>query len=138
MSPENYADDDKVLAMAASCREIREPIERELAPGWEKSLYVCSVAGLDEALSAIEAMEGTDATIARAGSVAGEGCVMVKVGRPDQDLRWDIPTVGLNTISKLRDNKFNAMAIENGKMFLLERERVTEMADSANIVLEVV
>ena len=85
---------------------------------------------------AVEAMEGTDETIERAGRIAGEGCVMVKVSRPGQDMRWDVPTVGPRTIEKLAENKFSALAIESGRMYLLEKDRFIEMADSSNIAVK--
>jgi DUF1009 family protein len=92
----------------------------------------------DKSVVAVEAMEGTDATISRAREVAGEGCVMVKVSRPEQDMRWDIPTVGPDTMARLIENGFTALAIEGGKMFLVEKEKTLKMADEAKIVLEVI
>jgi len=92
----------------------------------------------DKTVVAVEAMEGTDATIERARSVAGKGCVMVKVSRPDQDFRWDIPTVGPDTITRLSENGFRALAIESGRMFLLEKQNVVERANSENMVVEVI
>ncbi|MFC1643890.1 LpxI family protein [Candidatus Omnitrophota bacterium] len=90
------------------------------------------------AVVAVEAMEGTDETIVRAKKTAGEGCVMVKVSRPKQDMRWDVPTVGPATMEKLIENKFSAIAIENAKMFLIEKEKFLSLADSGNIVVKVV
>ena len=87
---------------------------------------------------AVEAMEGTDETISRAKKIAGEGCVMIKVSRPNQDMRWDVPTVGPDTIEKLAENGFSALAIEGGKMFFIEQEKALEMADKADIVVEVI
>jgi DUF1009 family protein len=90
----------------------------------------------DKAIVAVEAMEGTDPTIDRAGAIAGKGCVMVKVSRPNQDMRWDVPTVGPETMSRLVNNGFSAVAIESGKMFLVEREKFLNMADENGIVVE--
>ena len=92
----------------------------------------------DQSVVAVEAMEGTDSAIERAYGIAGEGCVMVKVSRPKQDMRWDVPTIGPDTIKKLIDNKFSGLAFENSRMFLLEKELVKEMADSANLTVEVI
>ena len=86
---------------------------------------------------AVEAMEGTDAALERAASLAGEGCVMVKTGRPDQDMRWDVPVVGPDTVKKLADNRFSALAIESGKMFVVDMDKVKQEADRAGIVIEV-
>lgn len=85
---------------------------------------------------AVEAMEGTDSTIERAYELAGPGCVMVKVSRPDQDMRWDIPTVGPGTMEKLVSNEFSALALESDKMFIVEKEKMIKMADSGDIVVE--
>lgn len=87
---------------------------------------------------AVEAMEGTDAVITRAGKIAGEGCVMVKVARPKQDMRWDVPVVGPQTVQKLCENRFSALAIENSKMFIVDKEKMKELADSANLVIKVI
>ena len=89
----------------------------------------------DRAVVAVEAMEGTDATIERARSIAGEGCVMVKVSRPAQDMRWDVPTVGPDTIARLAEHAFSGMAIESGGMFFLERERAIRLADESRIAV---
>ncbi len=91
----------------------------------------------DKTVVAVEAMEGTDATIKRAGEVAGEDCVMIKVSRPDQDLRWDVPTVGPDTMALLTQEKFSAIAIESGKMFLVDKGEFVSLADTAGIVVEV-
>jgi UDP-2,3-diacylglucosamine hydrolase len=86
---------------------------------------------------AVEAMEGTDATIERASSIAGEGCVMVKVARPGQDMRWDVPVIGPETVRKLAEGNFSALAIEKGKMFVVDRDQVVSNADSAGISIQV-
>ena len=90
----------------------------------------------DKAVVAVEAMEGTDAAIIRAGSIAGEGCVMVKVSRPDQDMRWDIPTVGPDTMACLSAAGFRALAVESGKMLIVEKEELLRLADEKDIVVE--
>ena len=54
-----------------------------------------------------------------------------------QDMRWDIPTVGPKTMAGLVENGFSAVAIESGKMFLIEKEKMLRMADDANIAVEV-
>ncbi|MGB2631021.1 MAG: UDP-2,3-diacylglucosamine diphosphatase LpxI [Candidatus Omnitrophota bacterium] len=91
----------------------------------------------DRSVVAVEAMEGTDAAILRAKELAGDGCVMVKVSRPGQDMRWDVPVVGPKTMAMLIENGFSAMAIESGKMFLIEKEKILKMADEAKIAVEV-
>jgi DUF1009 family protein len=48
---------------------------------------------------------------------------MVKAARPQQDMRWDVPTVGMKTIELLKENKFKALAVEAGQMYVLEKEK---------------
>lgn len=84
---------------------------------------------------AVEAVEGTDAALERGKELAGEGCIMVKVARPDQDMRWDIPTVGLETMNNLVKNRYKAIAIESGKMFLVQKEEFLKKADDNGIVV---
>ena len=118
-------------------------VEEDISFGYD---IAKKLAGMDigqtlvvkgKSVVAVEAMEGTDATISRAGEVAGDGCVMIKVSRPNQDMRWDFPTVGPDTIAKLAESKFSALAIEGGKMFLVEKEKTLKMADEADITIKV-
>ena len=83
---------------------------------------------------AVEAMEGTDQCIERAGAVAGEGCVVVKMAKPDQDMRFDVPTIGVNTIEKLAKIGASALAIEAEKTLIIDEETVG-LADSLGIVI---
>ena len=83
---------------------------------------------------AVEAVEGTDAMIARAGSHA-RGAVVVKVGRRDQDLRYDLPAVGPQTIAALSAAGGTALAVEAERTLLLERDRLIARADDARIAL---
>ncbi len=92
----------------------------------------------DKTIVAVEAMEGTNATIRRAREIAGDGCTMIKVSRIKQDMRWDIPTVGPETITLLGENNFGALAIESGNMFVIDKERFLQKANESNIVVEAV
>ena len=92
----------------------------------------------DKNIVAVEAMEGTDATIERAGKVAGPGCVMIKVSRPHQDPRWDIPTVGLDTMIRLVESGFSALAVESDRTFLIDKDKLVELADSSGIVVKAI
>ncbi|MBU1894204.1 MAG: UDP-2,3-diacylglucosamine diphosphatase LpxI [Candidatus Omnitrophica bacterium] len=92
----------------------------------------------DKTIVAVEAMEGTDVVIERANEIAGRGCVMVKVSRTNQDPRWDVPTVGPDTMKKLVENKFSALALEHAKMFLIDKAEMVDIADGNGIVLQVI
>ena len=83
---------------------------------------------------AVEAMEGTDATILRAGKLR-KGTVVIKVPKPIQDLRLDIPVVGLQTMENLIKAEAKVLALEAGKTFLLQREEVLKLADKYKIAV---
>ena len=76
----------------------------------------------DQAVVAIEAMEGTDETIRRAGKLCGPGYCVVKVARPNQDMRFDVPVVGLSTIETMAASGGRVLVVEAGKTLLLEKE----------------
>jgi len=91
----------------------------------------------DKTVVAVESIEGTDEAIKRAGTLAGRGCVMVKVSRPKQDTRWDVPTVGSDTMRLLAENGFSAMAIESKKMFLVDQKETIDLSNINKIILQV-
>jgi UDP-2,3-diacylglucosamine hydrolase len=84
---------------------------------------------------AVEAVEGTDETIVRGGNLARSGCVVIKVSKPQQDLRFDVPAVGVETIKKLRQAGAVALALEAGKTLLLEKDTVLAEADAGGIAV---
>lgn len=85
---------------------------------------------------AVEAMEGTDATIARAAAlVNGRRLVVVKVSRPQQDMRFDVPVVGLPTLDVMEQAKATALAIDAGRTLLLEREEFLRRANAHQIAV---
>jgi DUF1009 family protein len=84
---------------------------------------------------AVEAVEGTDAAIERGGRLAKRGCVVVKVSKPQQDLRFDVPAVGIDTVHRLREVGGVVLAVEAGKTILLEKEELLRQADAAGIAV---
>jgi DUF1009 family protein len=89
-----------------------------------------SVAVKEKATLAIEAIEGTDRCIDRAGQLCrAGGWTLVKVAKPQQDRRFDVPTIGVNTIENLRKAGARVLAIEAGKTILLDESDVVAMAD---------
>ncbi len=89
-----------------------------------------------EMVVAVEAIEGTDATIRRAGSlISGKGGVVVKVSKPQQDDRLDLPTIGVATIESMKEAGLTALVIETGKTIILHPVDVVAAANSANIAL---
>ena len=88
-----------------------------------------------KAIVAVEAMEGTDATILRAGRVAGAGTILIKVPSPRQDWRFDIPTVGLKTVQQLVRAKAQGLVVEAGRTFILEKEKTVKTAEKNGLFI---
>ena len=84
---------------------------------------------------AVEAVEGTDETIRRGGKLGGAKTVVVKFSKPTQDLRFDVPTIGINTIQTLIDAKSRVLALEAGKGMILDLEQVKKLASQAGITI---
>lgn len=84
---------------------------------------------------AVEAAEGTDAAIERGGRLAKSGCVVVKVSKPQQDLRFDVPAVGVDTINCMHHVRAAVLALEAGKTILLEKENLLKRANACGISL---
>jgi hypothetical protein len=103
------------------------------------------LAGLDvgqtvivkrRAVVAVEAMEGTDAAIGRAGSLAGAGTVVIKVAKPAQDMRFDVPVVGVATIRAMLASGATVLSVDAGKALMLEGPTVVSReADGAGIAI---
>lgn len=92
-----------------------------------------SVAVKSKAVVAVEALEGTDRLIRRAGALAGRGLVVAKVGRPGQDMRIDIPVIGLRTVRVLGGSGVTCLAIESGKTLFLDMKQALALADRKKI-----
>ncbi len=91
----------------------------------------------DRACVAVEAMEGTDETITRAGRFAqGKKLVVVKVSKPRQDMRFDVPVVGLPTVESMKSAGATALAIDATRTLLFDREKLIELADAAGIAIQ--
>ena len=103
-----------------------------------------AVAGLDigqtiavksAAVVAVEAMEGTDAVIARAGQLAGAGVTVIKVAKPGQDMRFDVPVVGVSTIEAMKAAGGAVLSVDAGKTLMIEGDAVINAADEAGICI---
>ncbi|MBM4285749.1 MAG: LpxI family protein [Deltaproteobacteria bacterium] len=86
-------------------------------------------------VTALEAIDGTDETIRRGGLLAGPGAVVVKVCKPQQDLRFDLPAVGRGTIEVMREVEAGVLAIEAGKTLVFDRQDLAAQADQAGIAV---
>ena len=136
----------KPLLPEAGVLTRRAPNEHEAAD-MEYGLVVARrLAGMDigqtvviadRACVAVEAMEGTDETIARAARFAnGKPLVVVKVSKPQQDMRFDVPVVGLPTVKGMGAAGATALAIDASRTLLFDRIRLIEMADAAGIAIQ--
>jgi DUF1009 family protein len=94
-----------------------------------------TVAVKDRAAVALEAMEGTDEVIRRAGRIAGEGVTVVKVAKPRQDMRFDVPVVGPGTLQAMTEAGAAALAVEAGRTLLLDKPAFLAEADRLGIVV---
>ena len=136
----------KPLLPAAGILTQRKPNDREaadLAYGLALARHVAAkdigqtVVVSDGACVAVEAMEGTDETIARAARLAaGQPLVVVKVSKPRQDMRFDVPVVGPSTIEQMKTAGATALGIDAERTLLFDRTKLLELADAAGITIE--
>lgn len=82
---------------------------------------------------AVEAFEGTSEAIRRGGALAREDAVMIKVAKPNQDMRFDVPVIGVETIRVAAEAKLRVIAVEAGKTLLLERKAIADLAVHAKL-----
>jgi UDP-2,3-diacylglucosamine hydrolase len=95
-----------------------------------------SVAVKDQTVLAVEAIEGTDACIRRAGTLCRGGAfIVVKVAKPQQDMRFDVPTVGMDTLRTMVESRARVLAIEARKTILLDHAAVVDFADRNKLVI---
>lgn len=94
-----------------------------------------SVVIKDKMIMAVEAIEGTDVCIKRGAKLAKKNAVVVKVSKPKQDHRFDIPAVGLRTLKTMKRYKANLLAVEANETIIVDQEKVIEFADKNNIVI---
>ena len=87
----------------------------------------------EKTVVSVEAMEGTQEAIYRAGKLAGKGCRVIKVARKNQDFRIDVPTVGLDTLEALRQIKADALFLEAGKVYIVDKYKFLKLADKYKI-----
>jgi DUF1009 family protein len=132
------------VLMEEGVQTSRQPSERE----WEDIRYGWDVAreiGLldigqcvvvkDRVVVAVEAVEGTDEAIRRGGTLAKEGAVVVKRCKPQQDLRFDLPAAGPQTIAAMQSVKASALVLEVGRSVLLDRAEMLAQAERAGIAV---
>jgi UDP-2,3-diacylglucosamine hydrolase len=136
LAPELLAGEGRLNAVEATASQLAD-----LAFAWPiaKALGALdigqTVVAKGRAVMALEAIEGTDAAIRRGCELAGGGVCVVKVAKPGQDPRFDVPVVGLETVRALAVGGGGCLAVEAGSTLLLEREALLREADAAGIAL---
>jgi UDP-2,3-diacylglucosamine hydrolase len=131
------------LLSPAGCLTTRRPDKREAKDidfGWIIAKEIGrldvgqSIVVKDRTVLAVEAIEGTDEAILRAGRLGrGKGLVVIKVSKPQQDMRFDVPAVGPQTIRTMKEAGASLLALEAGKTLLLEKEVLLREANKAGI-----
>ncbi|MFQ5964606.1 MAG: LpxI family protein [Candidatus Scalinduaceae bacterium] len=130
------------LMAEKGCLTKRVPSEREIADvefGWKIAKDIgrleigqCIVVK-DKIVLAVEAIEGTNEAIKRGGKLGRGNVVVIKISKKDQDLRFDLPTIGLETIKHLKEAGVSTLAIESEKTLILDKEETIELANKSNI-----
>jgi hypothetical protein len=122
-------------------RKVKAREMEDIAFGWrlaraigELDIGQCVVVR-NRTVLAVEAIDGTDATIRRGGALAREDAVVVKVKKPNQDPRFDLPAIGLDTIESMAAVRARILAVEAGQALLFDKSRVLAAADEAGIVI---
>lgn len=122
----------------------REPDEREwkdIRWGFTRAKEIAgldlgqTVVVKDLAVLAVEAIEGTDACLRRGGELGRGGAVAVKVAKPNQDPRFDVPTVGPDTLAAMAETGIGCLAVEAGASFVVDQERFRRMAEGAGLAV---
>jgi DUF1009 family protein len=134
---------DQLVTPGVLTRHQPSPAQMEDARfGWELCKKVSamdigqSIAVLGKDVIAVEALEGTNAMIDRAGELCRTGgWTLIKVANAEQDMRMDVPTIGVTTVEKLAQAKAGCVVLEVGKTVLLEREKVLALADRHGIAV---
>jgi DUF1009 family protein len=126
------------------CLTKKEPTESEMENinyGWERAK---KIAGMDigqtivvknKTVVAVESIEGTDYTIKRGGHYGKEGIIVIKVAKPKQDNRFDVPVIGLDTIDILIEVKAAAIVIDAGKTIFLDSKKSIEKAEKHGLMI---
>ncbi|MBI4476152.1 MAG: UDP-2,3-diacylglucosamine diphosphatase LpxI [Acidobacteria bacterium] len=132
------------LLATAGVMTAREPSESEWADLRFGYRMADQIAGLDIgqtivvkdlAVVAVEAMEGTDDVIARAGRLAGPGTSVIKVAKPNQDMRFDVPVVGPPTIRAMQQAGATTLSVDAGKTLMFERGELVTLADAGGLAI---
>jgi len=136
-----YCPDDLAPAGVLTRRAPSAAQRADIELGWQVARRMGeldvgqAVAVRERDIIAVEAIEGTDAMIRRAGELARRGWTLVKVAKPDQDMRFDVPTVGPETIRTLHAAGGRCLAVEAGKTLIIDRAEMLRLADELGVAV---
>ncbi|HZZ43793.1 MAG TPA: UDP-2,3-diacylglucosamine diphosphatase LpxI [Tepidisphaeraceae bacterium] len=137
-----YSKEELATAGVMTRRQPTEKQWEDIRFGWEMCRTISSMdigqamAVIDKDVIAVEAVEGTNAMIERAGRYCRSGgWTLIKVANAKQDMRMDVPTVGTTTIEKLKEARGGCLVLDVGKTILLEKAKVLELADRLGIAV---
>ncbi len=134
---------DNILAPAGILTR-RKPSKDErldIEFGWQMAKEIGkldigqTVVVKNQAVLAVEAIEGTDEAIRRGGRLCGKGAVVVKICKPQQDLRFDLPAIGMQTIQTMKEVKASCLAVEAGKTIIFDQKELAAEADRSGIAI---
>ena len=134
-----YLKDDLACAGVMNNLPLTKGVTKDIDFGLDAiskfvELDVGQTAGVkSKAVVALESLEGTDRTIKRAYNLAGNGCVILKFSKANQDLRFDVPVVGISTLKLLKRIKAAALVLEEAKVIILEKQKFLSLAEKWKI-----
>ena len=134
-----FLEDSLASAGLIAGAKLNRREEEDVDLGWKMAKEIArldigqTVIVKNGTVVAVEAFEGTNDAIRRGGALAREDAVMIKVAKPNQDMRFDVPVIGVETIRVAAEAKLRVIAVEAGKTLLLERDAITKLADRSKI-----
>jgi len=134
-----FLEDSLAPAGLVAGAKLSRQEEEDVDLGWKTAKEIArlnigqTVIVKNGTIVAVEAFEGTNETIKRGGALARAGAVMVKVAKPNQDMRFDVPVIGLETIRICAEARMRVIAVEAGKTLLLERDAIVDLANRSKI-----
>jgi UDP-2,3-diacylglucosamine hydrolase len=139
LSATTFQEDSLVPAGLIAGAKLSRREEEDVDLGWKIAKEIArldigqTVVVKNGTVVAVEAIEGTNDAIKRGGALAREGAVMVKVAKPKQDMRFDVPVIGVETIRAAAEARLRVIAVEAGKTLLLERDAIVDLANRSEI-----
>jgi UDP-2,3-diacylglucosamine hydrolase len=139
LSATTFLEDSLALRGLIAGPKLSSRQERDVELGWNVAREIArldigqTIIIKNGTIVAVEALEGTNEAIKRGGTLAREGAIMLKVGKPNQDMRFDVPVIGVETIRVAAESAVRVIAVEAGKTLLLERDALTGLANGLNV-----